>query len=354
MRILVLGAGGFIGSHLVEALLGWGHDVTGLDRSGDKLAEVVDALPGDARRRWTYHDADVRDARPLVRDLVGRAEVVVDLIAHANPSLYVASPLEVFELNFVQNLELARLCVGTGRWLIQYSSAEVYGKAAGAPYTEDGTDSVYGPVHKQRWIYAAGKQLLERVLYAHGAAGELRYTIVRPFNFLGPRIDYLVGPGATGGPRVFPHFMSALLTGGPLRLVDGGAARRAFLDVRDGNAAFGAILANPEGARNQIFNVGNPDNEVTMRGLAELMFELWTEITGEAPRSTVEVIAGEQFYGAGYEDADRERPSVDKMRALGWAPRHGLRETLRRTMAYYVRDAGHVPRAAGPSHAAPR
>lgn len=238
MTILVLGAGGFIGSHLVEALLTAGHPVVGLDRTADKLPDVVAALPPpDARRRWAYHDADVREAMLLVRDLVARADVVVDCIAHANPSMYVARPLDVFELNFLQNLEVARLCIGTDKWLVQYSSAEVYGKAAGAPYTEDATDSVFGPVHKQRWIYAVGKQLLERVLYAHGDAGELRYTVIRPFNFLGPRIDYFVPAGATGGPRVFPHFMPALLTGGPMRLVDGGLARRAFLHVADGTAA---------------------------------------------------------------------------------------------------------------------
>ena len=107
--------------------------------------------------------------------------------------------------------------------MIQYSSAEVYGKAGDeALCREEATDSVFGPVDKSRWIYATGKLLLERVLHAHGLAGNLEYIIVRPFNFIGPRIDYLVPACAVGGPRVFPHFMSALLTGGPLRLVDGG------------------------------------------------------------------------------------------------------------------------------------
>lgn len=77
-----------------------------------------------------------------------------------------------------------------------------------------------------------------------------------------------------------------------------------------------------------------------MRGLAELMRELYEELTGEAPRSPLEDISGEAFYGAGYEDGDRERPDVGRMRALGWAPRHGLRETVRETMAYYLRAAG--------------
>ena len=340
MNIALLGAGGFIGSHLVEdLLLRSDHDVVGVDCDRDKLAEVLAPLPEAIRARWQFHDADIRASMPLVHDVIRRADVVVDLIAHANPSIYVTRPLEVFELNFMQNLEVARLCIAEHKWLIQYSSAEVYGKASGGgPYSEDGTDSVFGPVQKQRWIYAIGKQLLERVLYAHGEASDLRYTIVRPFNFLGSRIDYLVPSGATGGPRVFPHFMSALLTGGPIRLVGGGHARRAFLHIDDGNAAFRALLAQPEQAKNQIFNVGNPDNQLTMHEFAHLMVRLFEELTGEQSRSSFEEMSGEEFYGEGYEDGDREPPDISKMRSLGWTPRHDLHTTVRDTMVYYLAD----------------
>ena len=137
----------------------------------------------------------------------------MDLIAYANPSMYVTEPLEVFDLNFMQNLEIAKRCIAHRKRLIQYSSAEVYGKGTeGGAYAEDSSDGVFGPVHKQRWIYATAKMLLERVLYAHGVAGDLECTLIRPFNFIGSRIDYLVPANAIGGPRVFPHFISALLT----------------------------------------------------------------------------------------------------------------------------------------------
>lgn len=337
MRITVLGAGGFIGSHLVAHLLATGeHDVVAMDRTGEKLVDVIDAAPESARARLTWHETDIRHDPEIVAEVISGADVVVDLIAHANPSLYVTSPLQVFELNFMQNLSVARLCIEAGAWLIQYSSAEVYGKSGEGPYAEDRTDSVFGPVHKQRWIYASSKHLLERVLYAHGVAGDLRYTIVRPFNFLGPRIDYLVPAGSIGGPRVFPHFMSALLSGGPIRLVDGGTAHRAFLHASDGTRAFQTLLDQPDAARNQIFNVGNPDNDVSIREFAELMIELYEELTGEPARSAVEDVSGEEFYGVGYEDSNRQPPDIAKMRALGWEPRHDLRTTLRDTMAYYL------------------
>jgi UDP-apiose/xylose synthase len=331
MEIAILGAGGFIGSHLVEYLVAGGRDhVTAVDISCEKLA----GLPA---RSFTYRQCDVRRDRALLDEIIRDADVVVDLVAHANPSIYVTSPLAVFELNFLQNLEIAKLCIAHGKRLIQFSSAEVYGKAAdGEAYSEDRTDLVVGPVHKQRWIYASAKALLERVLYAHGVAGDLEYTIIRPFNFIGSRIDYLVPAHALGGPRVFPHFLSALLTGGPIRLVDGGHAHRAFLHVADGAAAFQVILDKADESRNQIFNVGNPENNVTVRELARLMTELYEEITGEPAMSEVVEISGEEFYGPGYEDSGRLPPDITKLRSLGWAPERNLRTTLRDAMNHYL------------------
>jgi UDP-apiose/xylose synthase len=333
VTILLLGAGGFIGSHLVEHLVARGeHAVVALDVSDEKLAHID-------RKRFRFHLHDIRHGGPVLDRLVREADVVVDLIAYANPSLYVSAPLEVFELNFLQNLEVAKLCIRHRKRLIQYSSAEVYGKAgADTMCREDQSDSIFGPVEKSRWIYATGKVLLERVLHAYGQAGDLDYTIVRPFNFIGSRIDYLVPAAAVGGPRVFPHFMSALLTGGPIRLVNGGHVHRAFLHIDDANAAFQVLLDRHEAARNRIFNVGNPGNNTTIRELALLMLDVYREITGWPAASPLEDIAGEQFYGPGYEDGDRLPPDIARIRALGWAPEHDLRSTIRSTMACYLRD----------------
>ena len=345
MEIAILGAGGFIGSHLVEHLAaGHAHHVTAVDVSSEKLA----GIPGS---RFTFHRGDVRRDRALTDAVIRDADLVVDLVAHANPSRYVTSPLEVFELNFLQNLEIAKACIAHGKRLVQYSSAEVYGKATGGTaYSEDESDLVFGPVQKQRWIYGTSKALLERVLFAYGVAGDLEYTIVRPFNFLGSRIDYLVPANAIGGPRVFPHFLSALLTGGPIRLVDGGHVHRAFLHIADGNAAFQSILDHPDESRNETYNVGNPNNNITVRDFARLMIEVYEELTGRPATSPVEEISGEEFYGAGYEDGDRLPPDIAKMQRLGWSPVHDLRTTVRDAMRDYLRDAGdghHPPLVAG-------
>ena len=341
MRIAILGAGGFIGSHLVDHLLARNeHEVVGLDLTAEKLRGITG-------RAFTFVRADLCSGSRQVEEVIQRADVVVNLVAYANPSIYVTSPLEVFELNFMQNLDVARFCVRHRKRLVQYSSAEVYGKAvAGDSFSEETTDLVVGPIHRQRWIYASAKILLERVLYAHGVAGDLDYTIVRPFNFVGPRMDYLVPAHAVGGPRVFPHFMSALLTGGPIRLVDGGWVHRAFTHIRDANSAFQTLLDRPEDTRNQIYNVGNPMNNTTIRDLAVLMMEIYEGLTGRAADSEVVDIDGEVFYGVGYEDGDRLPPDISKMQALGWDPCCDLRQTITDSMAYYVADRRMAARGA--------
>ncbi len=333
MIITILGAGGFIGSHMVEHLLTYTqHHILGLDQEDEKLKGIMSD-------RFSFFKADIRQNAALLEELVREADVVVDLIAYANPSIYVTAPLEVFDLNFMQNLEIAKLCMKHRKRLIQYSSAEVYGKAQeGEFYSEDSTDAVFGPVTKQRWIYAEAKLLLERVLYAHGLAGDLEFTIIRPFNFIGKRIDYLVPAYALGGPRVFAHFMSALLTGGPIRLVNGGHVCRSFCHIDDATRAFHAILEQPDKARNRIFNIGNPANNVTVREVADLMMELYEELTGEAPRSELEEMSGEEFYGVGYEDSDRLPPSIARIRELEWEPRHDIRATFRDAMSFYLFD----------------
>src|SRR5215207_9545008 len=245
MRILMLGAGGFIGSNLVEHLCRSqvdDYEIVGVDISDEKVPEV-------GSDRFSFHNVDFTE--PFVTEELKRADVVIDLVAYANPSVYVESPLETFRLNFLQNLKIVDLCVEHGKRLIQYSTCEVYGRPSGDAYSEDHSELICGPVTKQRWIYSAGKQLLERVIHAYGLEGQLEYGIIRPFNFIGPRFDYLVPAGNKGGPRVFAQFMSALLTGGPMYLVNGGEQRRSFTHIDDASAGFETILLSPA-AYNQI------------------------------------------------------------------------------------------------------
>lgn len=329
MKLLIFGAGGFIGSNLVEHLIEQGeHEVVGLDISSEKLAGIEG--PNFKFIKGSIGDAD------LANELVADSDVVVDLIAYANPSIYVTSPLDVVNLNFFENMKILEYCLSHEKRLIQYSTSEVYGKRTrDSEYYDDTSDLVMGPVQKQRWVYAASKQLLERIIYAHGLKGDLEYSIVRPFNFVGPRFDYMVPAGTKGGPRVFSHFLSALFTGGPIHLVDGGQQHRCFTHIKDASEAFSTILEHP-GGRNEIFNIGNPDTNVTMERLAEMMQTIYGELTGTKPKNEFIVIDGEAFYGKGYEDMDRVPPNVDKLMSLGWKPTRDLDTIFREAIKYYV------------------
>ena len=348
MKVLNLGAGGFIGVHLTERLLEDGHRVTGIDVHTDKISDLL-GHPG-----FLFLEADVTDRTFDLEGAIADADVVIDLVAHANPGIYVRSPLDVFRLNFQENLRIAETCVRRSRRLIQFSSCEVYGKTpvavlkgrvadpedpAYATFSEDRTDLIMGPVDRHRWIYACAKQLLERVLHAYGLDGRLRYTIVRPFNFIGPKIDYL--PSETDGvPRVFSHFMEALLEGTPMKLVNGGGQRRCYTFIRDAVDCVARMVADSDGVCDgEIFNVGSPDNEISIRELAILMRDLYARHF--APRGAklpkIVSVSGDDFYGQGYEDSDRRIPDIRKAQdLLGWKPRTTLEDLLLASMEYYV------------------
>ncbi len=345
MKILLLGAAGFVGANLVERLLSDGnHEVIALDIARAKIEHLVKT------RRLNFIESDIRSDEVRIDNLVREADLVIDLVALANPSVYVNHPLEVFELNFIENLKIAKLCVRHDKRLIQFSTCEVYGKTPAAilgkdptamvwSLNEDSSPMILGPVRAHRWIYASAKQLLERVIHAYGLNDELNYTIIRPFNFIGPRIDFLPSEEA-GNPRVFSHFMDALLHGTPMKLVDGGKNLRTYTYIDDAVDCIVRVIDNWGGVCDrEVFNIGTPGNESSIRGLAELMREIFAKHFQVANEPVCEIISvtAEEFYGAGYDDCDRRIPDITKARMLlGWEPKHNLETTVRKTMEYFV------------------
>jgi UDP-apiose/xylose synthase len=351
MKILTLGAAGFIGSHLTWRLLQEGHTVTAVDLTSEKVAEFL------GHPNLTFVQQDIRNPGWDLDRLTSEADLVIDLIAYANPGLYLRIPLEVFRLNFTENLKIAEACVLHGKRLIQFSTCEVYGRTAAslknarvadpedpihATFSEDTSECILGPISKHRWIYACAKQLLERVLHAYGLEQGFNYTIVRPFNFIGPKIDFLPQEDKDGIPRVFSFFMEALFNGTPMKLVNGGVNRRCYTYIDDAIECTYRIVLNPGGVCDrQIVNVGSPYNEISIRQMAEMMREIYaTEFRDAAvPLPAIVSVPGEEFYGEGYDDSDRRIPDIAKARALlGWEPVMRVRDTIEATMRYHVAE----------------
>jgi UDP-apiose/xylose synthase len=349
MKILTLGAAGFIGSHLTHRLLKEGHIVTAVDVATEKVEEFMD------HPNLTFLQQDIRNPEWNLDQMVRDTDLVIDLIAYANPGLYLRIPLEVFHLNFTENLKIAEACVRNKKRLIQYSTCEVYGRTVAsipsahltdpedpihATFSEDGSEYILGPIVKHRWIYSCAKQLLERVLHAYGIEQGFNYTIIRPFNFIGPKIDFLPQDNKDGIPRVFSYFMDALLTSGKMKLVNGGTNRRCYTYIEDAVDCSYRIVENPGGACDrQIFNIGSPYNELSIRQMAEIMRDTYAQKFREGDQPLAEIISvtGEEFYGEGYDDSDRRIPDITKARTLlGWEPKWSLRDTIEATMKFHV------------------
>lgn len=331
-RVLRVGGGGFIGSNLCFALEQTGEfTCTQADTSTAKLKIRFDNQPFEFSRTDISTDDEQLDA------LIAASDIVFNLASQTSPKKYVDDPLKVVQLNLFHGSKVIEGCVRHSKRLIHFSTSEVYGKSLGStePFREDDTNCVTGPIRNQRWIYSCTKQLLDRLIHAYGLEGRLNYTIVRPFNVVGPLMDHVMENSEDGCPRVFAHFMSALMNGEPLRLVDGGTAKRTFLHVDDLIQAILLILRNEDKVNGQIINIGNPGNEIEIRELASLMRGLFAK--NHRPGNGVPDIISvpsEVFYGKGYEDTDRRMPDISKLKALGWSPKVGLERLLQETMAY--------------------
>jgi len=333
-NIAIFGAGGFIGSHLVKNLLlnRERFHVTCLDVTDEKLKKLIPS------KKINFLYCDIKENDSLSKEIVQKSDIVIDLVAYANPAIYLDKPIEVVELNLFNNLKLVDYCIQYKKRLIQFSTCEVYGKSGGNlnPFKEDETDLILGPICNHRWIYSCAKQLLERMIHARGIRGELEYTVIRPFNFIGPEMDYLVYSKNDGTPRVFPHFMSSLLYNHPIYVVDHGNNRRTFTYIDDAINAIIIILKNLDKTRNQIINIGSPENDISIKELGHKMKEIYASITGTKSEVPIIDISANEFYGAGYEDCDLRIPDISKLKKLSWEPKYNLDDTLKKSMEYYL------------------
>jgi UDP-4-amino-4-deoxy-L-arabinose formyltransferase/UDP-glucuronic acid dehydrogenase (UDP-4-keto-hexauronic acid decarboxylating) len=292
--------------------------------------------------RFHFLEGDIAINREWIEYHVKKCDVVLPLVAIATPSAYVQDPLRVFELDFEENLRIVRDAVRYQTRVVFPSTSEIYGMCQDESFNEETSNLVLGPISKQRWIYACSKQLLDRVIWAYGQQG-LRFTLFRPFNWVGPNLDDIES-AKEGSSRVVTQFLGHLMRGEPIRLVDGGAQRRCITDVRDGLDGLMRILRNEGGrADGRIFNLGNPRNGCSIAELADLLIDLlsehdsWKDLKEKA---VVEEVSSEEYYGEGYQDIWTRVPDIRRAHEqLGWSPRYPLRETLAHTIRYYVDHA---------------
>ncbi len=336
MRVLILGVNGFIGNALTRRILtttDW--EVFGLDMASDRIAEFLDD------KRFRFLEGDIGINKEWIEYHVKKADVVLPLVAIATPSAYVKNPLAVFELDFEENLRVVKMAAKYGKRVVFPSTSEVYGMCPDTEFDEDTSPLVYGPIQKERWIYSSSKQLLDRVIWAMGHAADLRFTLFRPFNWYGPHLDNIDAP-KEGSSRVLTQFLHNILYGVPLQLVDGGTQRRTFCFIEDGIDALMKILVNEKGAADgQIFNIGNPAADLSIKELAEELLAQVKHYPKFAPlarKAKIVETTAQKYYGGNYQDVTRRVPSIKKAdRLLGWKPKTDFRSGLKKTLDFYLK-----------------
>jgi UDP-glucose 4-epimerase len=320
--VLVTGGAGFIGSHLVQALLGRGESVVVLDNLSTGRLANLDSLGSHPNLRFVH--GSVLDEL-VVDELANQCDTVIHLAAAVGVKLIVEHPLR----SLTTNVRGSEVVIGAAhryrRKILVASTSEIYGKNGAGPLTE-ASDRILGDTSEARWFYSAAKALDEIMALAYHRERDLPTLVVRLFNTVGPRQSPEYG-------MVIPRFIRQALAGKPLTIFGDGTQRRCFCHVSDVVRALLALLEHP-GAVGQVFNLGSTE-EITIADLARRIIER----TGSV--STLEFIPYNEAYGIGIEDMHRRLPDTTKVRALiGWAPERDLEYILEETIAAATLEAG--------------
>ncbi len=335
LRVLILGVNGFIGNALAQKILeqtDW--FISGLDILSDNLEACL------GHERFDFHKGDINKESSWIDEKIKTSDVCLPLVAIANPAIYVQDPLRVFELDFETNLDIIKRCVAHKTRVVFPSTSEVYGMCTDNAFNEETSSLVLGPIQKERWIYSCSKQLLDRVIYAYGKHHNLPFTLFRPFNWMGPKLDR-INPNAKTS-RVITQFISNVIYTRDIQLVDGGQQKRCFTYLDDGIEALIKIIANDNNRANgQIFNIGNPDNNLSIREVAELLLKMVMEefpsFSDQAKKIKILDTKATQYYGEGYQDINSRVPDIkNACNHLNWQPKTDFQTALRKTLQFYL------------------
>ncbi len=316
-KVLVTGAAGFLGSHLVDALVGAGHSVVGADNLSHGLLRNLK----EARRSPTFefHQIDVCDLKKL-REVARGAAVVAHLAAFKIPRY--GKAIDTLLINSQGSHNALQVAAELGAKFVFTSTSDVYGKNPQLPFAET-SDSVLGPSTVARWAYAVSKLFDEQLAFAYADTHGIPVTIIRVFGSYGPRQNL----SWWGGPQSV--FIDAILQGNPIPIHGDGSQTRSFTYVSDTvRGIFSAIES--DAANGQILNIGST-HEISILELAKVIHRL-AGVPGELQ---VEFIPYDKLNDRKYEDVRRRVPDVRRAaELLGFRAQVGLEEGLRRTIEW--------------------
>lgn len=320
-RALITGGMGFIGSHLAEALLENGQQVTVADNLATGRFENIQHLMGHPNFHFAVDDIS---NFAVIDRLASECDVIYHLAATVGVQLIVNDPIHTLENNVLGTESVLKAAVRYRTKVFIASTSEVYGKGHHVPFAED-DDVVLGPTSRSRWSYAASKMVDEFMGLAYYQQKGLPVVIFRLFNTVGPRQSGQYG-------MVVPRFVQQALRGESLTVYGDGEQSRCFMHVQDAVAAIMA-LTNCRGAEGQVFNVGSSE-EVSILQLAKEVLKLTAphmhgEAQGRSIEDRIQYVPYSEAYASGFEDMRRRVPDTSKLRRhTGWAPQRNLQNIL--------------------------
>jgi UDP-glucose 4-epimerase len=314
---LITGGAGFIGSHLAEALLDRGDQVTVIDDLSTGRFENIAPLT----RRPGFRFALETITNETVMDRLGsECDRILHLAAAVGVQLIVNDPVRTIETNVMGSEAVLKVARRYRRKVFLASTSEVYGKNNKVPFREE-DDGVFGATTVTRWAYATSKALDEFLALAYHRSQSLPVVIGRFFNTVGPRQSAQYG-------MVIPRFVRQALAGDPITVYGDGEQSRCFCNVRDVVRAVLLLIEHPE-AEGQVFNIGTTE-EISMRALAELIK------TRTRSASGLKFVPYREAYNGGFEDMRQRVPDTEKIRRVtGWEPEIPLAQTLDETIEYF-------------------
>ncbi len=315
-RALITGGAGFIGSHLAEALLSQGWEVQIIDDLSTGSMENIEHLKSNPQFSYVL---DTVLNKPLMLELVDRADVVFHLAAAVGVRLIVEKPVHTIETNIKTTELVLELCAKKGKPVLITSTSEVYGKLDKEKFSEE-DDLVLGPTSKFRWCYAASKIIDEFLAKAYYRERGLPTVVVRLFNTIGPRQTGQYG-------MVVPRFIRQALRGESITVYGNGSQRRSFTWVGDVVDAMIKLIQHPC-AYGEVFNIGHTQ-DISILELAQMIKDL----TGST--SEIIFVPYEEAYEPGFEDMHRRLPDISKVQKLiGYNPTLDLPQMLQRIVLY--------------------
>ena len=316
MRYLITGGAGFIGSHLADALVARGDDVTVLDDFSTGRRANVEHLAASGAAQLVEGSVTDED---LVDPLVADCDCCLHLASAVGVKLVVARPLETLRRSVHGTDVMMRAAARHGTRLLFASTSEVYGKNSNGALHEE-SDRVLGSPFKSRWSYAIAKSYGEALVHGYHHEHGADTAVVRLFNTIGPRQR-----GAYG--MVVPRLVRQAVAGKDVTVYGDGTQTRCFLHVADAVSAI-IGLSEHEASTGRAFNIGSPE-PISILELAGRIIAR-TEST-----SQVTFVPYDEAYDEGFEELGRRQPDTSALQGLlGWRPHRSLDDALDDVIAF--------------------